>query len=284
MHDDRLGIVALGGSLPLSLARTLAEEGQDFFCVCIDGLTDSKITSYPHSFVKFLRLDALLGALKQNGCKRIVFAGHFFRPKLSKLRFDLGTLRYLPLLTLSRGYGDDAIIRRVTRSFENEGFKVVSLKEVTPQLVAGQGQLGAYPLLEKFNEDIKSGFTILKQLGSHDIGQALVIDKKRVIAVEAAEGTDAMLHRVSELRGTSQYPAPRRSGVLLKVAKPQQQLRDDMPVVGLRTIENAIAAGLEVIAIEAGCVITTDLPEMIALANNQKLAIIGIDSVSSVEI
>lgn len=275
MTDAPLGIVALGGALPLSLAQNLAEQGRGFHCICVEGVTAPSLASYPHTIVPFLKLGGLIEALKRCGAREIVFAGQFFRPRLSQMRMDPFTLRHLPLLMLSKTRGDDALMRRVTAAFEKEGFLVLSLKDVAPSLVAGEGPLGLHTLDEKARGDIATGFAALKQIGALDIGQALVIDKKRIIAVEAAEGTDRMLQRVADLRGTNHYPAPKRSGFMIKATKPQQQLRNDMPVIGKTTVENAIAAGLEAIVIESGHVVTADLPDMIKLANEAKLAIVG---------
>jgi DUF1009 family protein len=270
-----LGLISLGGSLPLALAKALQASNTTFHCLCIEGVTDPAIQAYPHDMMRFLKIGQAFGALRKAGCKRIVFVGQFFRPRLLKMRFDLTTLKYLPLILLSRAGGDDTVLKKVTQAFEREGFEVLSQKDVAPTLVAQSGQMGQYGISDQSQSDAALGLKILHALGENDIGQAVVIDRQRVIAVEAAEGTDEMLRRVQNLRGTERYQAPRRSGVLVKAAKPQQHLRDDMPVIGLNTVQNAAAAGLEAIAVESGRVITADLPGMVTLANEHKLAVVG---------
>ena len=272
-----LGVIALGGALPLSLCHDLGAQQKQFHCICFQGVTDKALAQFPNTFVPFFKIGEMLKALRRAGVRQIVFAGQFFRPNLFKMRFDMTTLRYLPLLVTARGHGDDSIMQRVTNAFEKEGFDVVSLKEIAPQMTAGRGVFGLTPLADGLTQDIALGFAALKQLGSLDIGQSIVIDNNRVIAIEAAEGTDAMLKRVHDLRGGDLYPAPKRSGVLVKAAKPQQQLRNDMPVIGINTVENAVLAGLKAIVVEADKVVTVDLPEMVQMANREKLAIVGVD-------
>lgn len=272
-----LGVVALGGSLPLSLAEWLAKNSTPFHCVGFEGVTSPGIKRYPFTEVSYFKIGQLFQALRRNGCDRIVFAGQLFRPSLFKMRFDATTLRYLPLLLFARTRGDDTVLRKVTRAFEGAGFQVLSMKDVAPALVAQSGPLGLHSVPESLQQDVDDGFAILEQLGRHDVGQALVIDRGRVIAIEAAEGTDNMLRRVGDLRGTPHYPAPKRSGILIKAAKPQQELRNDMPVIGLGTVKNAIDAGLVAIAIESGHVLTADLPDMVTLANQNALAVVGVD-------
>lgn len=271
-----LGVISLGGSLPLALAKTLQASGVNFHCLCIEGLTDPQLLTFPHSVMRFLKVGEAIAALKAAHCKRIVFVGQFFRPNLFAMRFDLKTLRYLPLIMLSRRGGDDTVLKKVSKAFEKEGFEVVSLNDIAPALVAQLGRIGEHVFSSQNEVDAMKGLKALHALGAYDIGQALVIDHERVIAVEAAEGTDNMLARVQKLRGTERYQAPARSGVLVKAAKPQQHLRDDMPVIGLDTLRHAAAAGLEAVAVESGRVITADLPEMIKFANEHKIAVVGI--------
>ncbi len=272
-----LGVIALGGALPLSLCHDLVLQQRQFHSICFQGVTDKALAQFPNTFVPFFKIGEMLRALRRAGCTQVVFAGQFFRPNLFKMRFDITTLRYLPLLLTARGHGDDSVMQRVTKAFENEKFEVVSLKDVAPQMAAGRGVFGLTQLPEGLEADIALGFAALRQLGSLDIGQSIVVDNSRVIAIEAAEGTDAMLKRVRDLRGGDLYPAPKRSGIMVKAAKPQQQLRNDMPVIGIDTVENAIDAGLKAIIVEAEKVVTVDLPEMVQMANREKLSIVGVD-------
>jgi DUF1009 family protein len=271
-----LGLVLFGGGLPKSLACTLSEAGVDFYCVGFEGITDHSLKTYPHTFTSFLKVGSMLKALRSAHCKKIILVGQVFRPNLFKLRFDITTLKYLPLLLFTRSHGDDAVLRRVTAAFEREGFEVVSLKDIAPMLVAQEGQMGKLIPTQSMQSDIAQGLTILHDLGRHDVGQSLVIDKGRVIAIEAAEGTDEMLQRVKSLRATGRYPSAKRSGILVKASKPQQELRNDMPVVGVHTARHAIDAGLSAIAFESGRVMTADLLDMISLADQNDLVVLGV--------
>jgi DUF1009 family protein len=271
-----LGLVSFGGSLPLALAKTLQAAGTGFHCIFMEGITDPGLRAYPHTPIRFFQVGKMLDGLRKAGCESIVFVGQLFRPNIFKMRFDFTTLRHLPVFLHARAGGDDAVLKKVTRAYEHEGFRVLSLKDVAPTLVAQSGQMGRHGLSSQMQSDAAFGMRSMHAFGKYDVGQAIIVDRRRVIAVEAVEGTDEMLRRVEGLRGTVRYPAPRRSGVLVKAAKPQQHLRDDMPVIGINTVRNAIAAGLEAIAIESGRVVTADLPDMVALANEHQLAIVGV--------
>lgn len=270
-----LGIISLGGSLPLSLAKTLTASNIPFRCVGFENITSPQLGPFSPILVPFFKIGQLIAVLRQSGCERVVFAGQFFRPRFFNMRFDATLLRNLPLLLFARSGGDDTIMKRVTHAFEKEGFDVVGLKDIAPTLVAQEGQLGRHEISTLGREDMLKGSAILNDVGRHDIGQCMVIDRGRTIAIEAAEGTDAMLKRVRDLRGTPHYPANPRSGVLIKAAKPQQELRNDMPVVGLQTVLHAAEAGLSAIAVQAGHVLLADLPEMINTANQSNIAIYG---------
>ncbi|MES2907320.1 MAG: hypothetical protein V4691_09930, partial [Pseudomonadota bacterium] len=140
--EHPLGVISLGGSLPLSFADRLQQSGTSFHCIGFDGLTDPALKQFPHTIVPFFKVGGMIRALRAAGCKQIVATGQFFRPNLFKMRFDATTLRYIPLLMFARSGGDDSVLRRVTRAFESEGFEVISLKDIAPSLVAQEGLLG----------------------------------------------------------------------------------------------------------------------------------------------
>jgi DUF1009 family protein len=165
------------------------------------------------------------------------------------------------------------VLTRVVRFFEGKGLEVRGVHEVAPDLLAGTGRLGSVALSEQDGADAELGFAVRRALGSVDAGQAVVVARGKVLAIEGAEGTDAMLQRVA---GLADRQAPgRRAGVLAKGPKPGQELRIDMPAIGPRTIEQAVAAGLAGVAVEAGAVLILDRAETIRIADAHACALEG---------
>jgi hypothetical protein len=272
-----IGVVALGGPLPLAVVDVLAARGRPYFCVAVRGLTDPAIENHPHGWIRLFEIGRLARLLRGAGVRRLAFAGQIHRPDLRAIRLDLGALRALPLiLAAARGGGDDSIVRRVSAAFEREGVEVVSLAEIAPELVAPTGVLGRVEPSERARADIELGFRILEATGSFDIGQAVVIHRLRVLALEAAEGTDATVARIADLRRAGRLPDAGGAGVLVKGPKPAQALRDDMPVVGERTLDAAIASRLEGVAVLAGGVILQGLPAIVERADRAGLFIVGV--------
>jgi DUF1009 family protein len=198
------------------------------------------------------------------------------RPAITQLRFDLGTLMVLPRIIKAFAGGDDHLLTRVSRIIEDSGFRLLGPHEVAPEILVPAGQLGRHAPSERDRVDIAVGQALLAATGSFDIGQAVVVAGNRVIAVEAAEGTDRMLARVAQLRHEGILKLPEKSGVMVKAPKPSQDRRFDLPSVGTRTIEAAAAASLAGIAVEARGAVTADLSEMVRQADAAGLFVVGI--------
>jgi DUF1009 family protein len=221
-----------------------------------------------------------LRTLRAEGCQRIVLVGSLRRPNLFRLKLDTGFFRHLPqLLRLFKG-GDDAVLRRVARFFEGQGFDVAGVHEVAPRLLAPPGAFSAASPDATAMEDIRLGFRVARALGSLDIGQGAVVARQYVLAVEAAEGTDAMLRRCRDLNN---WGFKSRKGVLVKAPKPGQDLRLDMPVIGPRTLELAAEAGLAGIAVAAGAVLLADQQELVEKAERFGLFLYGASSAEVME-
>jgi DUF1009 family protein len=205
----------------------------------------------------------------------IVIAGSVTRPDYRAIRVDLGAVLSLPkILSLMVG-GDDTVLRGVVRFFEDRGYQGVGAHEIAPDLVGGEGVLGRVEPDERSRIDIQRGFEAAEMLGRLDIGQAVVAIGGRVVAVEGVEGTDELLGRIADLRKRGRIKAGAREGVLVKAAKPQQDLRVDMPTIGPKTVRLVAAAGLAGIAVAAGRVMIVDRPAVIAEADAQRLFIVG---------
>jgi DUF1009 family protein len=270
-----LGIIAFGGRLPIAVAEAVAGQGRPVFIVAMRGMADPAIERWPHGWFRAYEVGRVLGLLRAHGCKDIVFVGVMLRPRLRDVRIDLRTLRELALLLVSHSAGDDSLLVRVTQGFEKEGFRVVAVADVAPSLVGPAGTLTkARPREEG---PVWFGFEVLGSLGPHDIGQAAVVYRRRVIAVEAAEGTLAMVERVGVLRANGRFAASGKAGVLVKGPKPQQELRNDMPALGPETVAAAAAASLEGIAYIAGEVLLIDAAEMVRAADEAGLWLAGFE-------
>jgi DUF1009 family protein len=195
------------------------------------------------------------------------------RPDLRKIRPDLGFFKSLPQVFGLLAGGDDSVLSRVVWFFEANGFTVHGAHEVAPDLLVQAGALGSAGLSPSGRSDATIGFAVRAALGPLDAGQAVVVAGGRVLAIEGAEGTDAMLERVRQLRESESTAI---GGILGKGPKPGQELRVDMPAIGPRTVELGIAAGLAGVAVEAGGVLMLDREQAVRAADARGFAIEGL--------
>src|SRR5262249_23921826 len=204
---------------------------------------------------------------RQEGCRDIVFIGAVTRPAITQLRFDLRTLMVLPRIIKAFAGGDDHLLTRVSRIVENEGFRLLGAHEVAPEILVPAGQLGRHAPSERDRADIAVGQALLAATGPFDIGQAVVVAGQRALGNRGGGGTPRMLARIAQLRQDGVLKIPDKSGVLVKAPKPSQDRRFDLPSVGVRTVEAAVAASLAGIAVEARGAVTADLDEMVHQAD-----------------
>jgi DUF1009 family protein len=270
-----LGIIAGRGPLPSVLAEAALARGVRFHVVGIRGEAAQEIERFPHTWIKWGEVGKLFRALDSNGCGDLVIIGGVNRPDLAELRLDAGAIKALPfILSLAKG-GDDHVLSRIVRYFEEKGYRVHGAGDVAPELLAGEGVLGAKAPSAEDRADIESGFTVVQELGRLDIGQAAVVAGGHVLAVEAAEGTDAMLDRCAELRATGRNTRRVPAGVLVKAPKPGQEERIDLPTIGPETVRKAAAAGLAGIAVVAGRALIAERNATIAAADKLGLFLVG---------
>lgn len=270
-----LAIIAGGGTLPLTLADAALAHGREVHVVGIRGEADPAIKRFSHTWLKWGEVGKLFATLEGQNCRDLVILGAVSRPDLANVRFDFGAIRNLPfLLSLGVG-GDDHVLSSVVRFLEGKGYRVHGAGDVAPELLAGQGPLGGKAPSAEDLADIEIGFRVVSVLGQLDVGQSAVVVKGRVLAVEAAEGTDAMLARCAELRRSSSGVRRGLAGVLAKAPKPGQEERIDMPAIGPDTVRRAAEAGLAGIAVAAGRVLIADLEATIAAADANKMFLYG---------
>ena len=274
--EGPLGIIAGRGPLPRAVAEAAASRGLSLHIVGIRGEARDEIERFPHTWVKWGEIGKMFRALDQNGCGDIVIIGGVNRPDFSNVRLDLGAIKTLPfILSLGKG-GDDHVLSRVVRFFEQKGYRVHGADAIAPELLAEEGVLGGKAPNAEDKADIDLAFRVVGALGRLDVGQAAVVAKGYVLAVEAAEGTDAMLARCAELRAAGRTGKRGRAGVLVKVPKFGQEERVDLPTIGPDTVTKAAGAGLAGIAVAAGRVLMADRDATIATADRNGLFLLGV--------
>lgn len=274
----RLALIAGNGVIPRQIAAALETAGRDFRIVAIKGEADEETRRKANAELGWGEIGRLYAFLKKTGCREVLLIGGVSkRPDFMSFIADFGTLKRLPTIIRALAGGDDSLLTKVIRLFEEEGFLVVGIKDVAPELLASSGVLGRVKPSKTDWRDLELALKATERLGELDIGQAAVAVGGRVIALEGAEGTDAMLQRCAELRSSGRVRARGRTGVLVKTAKPNQDLRVDLPTVGPKTIDLALAAGLSGIAVEARGALIADKADTLQKADAAGLFVVGVD-------
>ena len=274
---QKLGLIAGGGSLPVEIAEHCQRSGRPLFVIRLKGFAGAGLEPFAGAEVGLAELGKCFKALKRAGCKAVCLAGQVNRPDFTTLMPDLRGLAALPAAIAAARKGDDALLRMLVAEFEKEGFAVEGAHEVMDDLGLAAGPLGRHAPGPEHQADIGHALQVARAIGRLDAGQAAVVCRGLVLALEAAEGTDALLARVADLpealRGTPDAPL----GVLAKAPKPMQETRVDLPTIGPATVEAAARAGLAGIVGEAGHLLVLDREAVIALADDLGLFIVGVE-------
>lgn len=266
----KLGILAGGGPLPGNLIEACKSSGREYFVLAFKGQADPDVIGEaPQAWVRLGAVEEAIGRLRAERCEELVLAGPVQRPSLAELRPDRRAARFLARGLLSKG--DNGLLGAVVRTLEEEeGFRVVGADSILADLRAGAGPLGRHTPAPDDEADIARGVDAVHEIGVLDIGQAAVIRQGVVLGVEAEDGTGALLQRCGALEcGT-------RSGVLVKLPKPGQEKRADLPTIGPDTVADAAAAGLAGIAVAAGATLVIDPDRVAADADAAGLFVVGI--------
>jgi len=266
----RLGILAGSGELPQRVIEACRAADRPFFILAFEGsAAPALVEGLPHAWVRLGAAAEGFRLLRENGVKELVFAGAVRRPTLWSLRPDWRAARFFAKIGW-RALGDDGLLRAVIKEVESEGFRVIGADSILAAALAPPGPLGALVPDAQAEADIAHGLDVARALGALDIGQAVVVQQGIVLGVEASEGTDALIARCAVLRRAGP------GGVLVKIAKPGQERRADLPTIGLRTVTAAAAAGLRGIAVEAGATFVLDRPALVAAADHAGLFVVGV--------
>lgn len=270
---EKLGVLAGRGPLPGKLVQACLSSGREVFVVAFRNETDpATVAGVPHAWVDLPAVGRTVRLLREAGVGELVLLGPVGRPDFAALRPDWQGAKLLPKVMRAARQGDDAIMKVVVEHLEDQGFKVVGAEEVVAGLAPEVGALGQHQPQPQDLSDIRRGAEVVAALGQLDIGQAVVVRDGYVLAVEAAEGTDAMLQRCERFRDATES-----GGVLVKLPKPNQERRADLPTIGLPTIEGCVHAGLRGIALEAGGALIDDRDDVVRMADEHGLFIVGIE-------
>ncbi len=275
---DRLAIIAGGGLLPLYVAEAARAAGEDPFVFRLHDEADRDFSGFDSAPIGIGDMAGLSAMFKSRGIGRVVMSGSVRRrPAFADIRANFRSLLKLPavLKTLMAG-GDDTVLKMVIELIEAQGCRVIGVQEIAPQLLASTGPFGALSPSADDLRDIDIAAGAARALGLLDVGQGAVSVGGRIVALEAVEGTDRMLERVAALREEGRI-SPQRRGVLVKLCKPQQDLRADLPAIGVSTVAHAKAAGLAGIAVEAGRALVLERQKTLEAADAAGLFIIGIE-------
>lgn len=268
----KLGVIAGAGELPERIVSACEGMGREVFVAVISG------EGNPNAFAKFPckvfpigSVGKIIKEMKAEGVKDVVLAGKIKRPSFSSLSLDMEGVKLMARIMKSKLKGDNAVLSTVMKFLEESGFHAVGADSILEDIVAMEGPIGTLQPPDTIAwDDIKFGVKIIRTLGTLDIGQAVVVQQGVTLGIEAIEGTDELIRR------TGTYIFEGVGGVLVKLRKPGQENRVDLPTIGVTTVENAAKAGLRGIAVEAGGALVVNRQGIAEAADKRGIFVIGI--------
>jgi len=270
-----LAILCGAGDLPLEIARAARLDGREPFLIPVFGVATADFSAFAHEAWRLGAIGALFATLRARGIGEIALIGAMNRPDWRELRLDWGAIKRADDIAKLFSGGDDALLVGVIAMIEREGVSVVGALDVAPNLAAPSGAAGRVKPDAEDEAAAKIGFAFLEAISPFDVGQSCVVLGGRVVAVEGVEGTDAMLGRVADMRGSGRLRAKGDAGVFVKAPKRGQDTRVDLPTIGPKTVAAAKAAGLRGLALAAGQVLIADRSLTLAAADAAGLFVFG---------
>ncbi|MCX7338490.1 MAG: UDP-2,3-diacylglucosamine diphosphatase LpxI [Alphaproteobacteria bacterium] len=263
-----LALIAGGGDLPKEIMRACCQQGIPLFVIGFEGQTDLGIdngATFPLGAI-----GKVVEALKNNAIEKIVFAGHFRRPSWSEMQLDWLGAKWLKTLGWRAFKGDDDLLTGILDLLQKEGFAIVKPSDILQNLMAPTGVLTHMSPTESDRLDIQRGVDVLAALSPVDVGQAVIVQQGLVLGIEGVEGTAELIKRCGILKRAG------GGGVLVKLAKVQQNQSIDLPTIGMQTVQSIQAAGLRGIAISATSTQIIDQGAVVECANALGVFIVGI--------
>lgn len=260
------------GELPRVLVEVFKSQKRPFVVVAFKGQAEEEfVERLPHVWIHFGEVGKALKYFEEHHIKEIVMAGTMTRPSIRGLRPDWEGVKWLAKLG-KNALGDDNLLKFLIGMVEERGYVVVGPTDILKELLTPEGVLTSIEPDEQAWQDIGRGIEVLTILSPADVGQAVVVQEGLILGMEAIEGTDGLIERVSSLKRSG------LGGVLVKVAKAQQEQRVDLPTVGIQTIKKAVKSGLRGVALEAGRTLMLNREEMLKLAQDEGLFVLGLAS------
>ena len=273
----KLGLIAGAGGLPAEIADHCRKAGRPYFVIRLRGIADDATLGHPSEEIGIAELGKCFKVLRREGCEAVCFAGLVARPDFGALKPDMRGVAALPGIVAAARHGDDALLRRVLEEFAKEGFAIEGVHEAVGAMTLPLGLLGKHGPAGEHRADIERALEVAREIGRLDVGQGAVVCNGLVLAVEAQEGTDAMLRRVADLPVALRGVPGAFKGVIAKAPKPIQELRVDLPTIGVATIRGAAKAGLAGVVGEAGRLLIVDREAVIAAADEFGLFVLGVE-------
>ena len=277
-NDKKIGLIAGWGNFPIRVAESLVAQGYEVTCIAVKGHADPSLKNICQEYREFGmgKMGSQVRYLRKAGITQATMAGKIFKTIIFEPFF---LLRHFPdltfwrhffpvFLTKTRDRKDDTLLNTVTELYASGGIMFAPATDFAPDLLIGEGVLTKRKPTDAQLKDIQFGWSMAREMGRMDIGQSVVVKNQAAIAIEAIEGTDACILRAGQLCKAGGF-------TVVKTAKPQQDMRFDVPTVGVGTIESINNAGGKVLAIEAGRTIMIDQEETISMANRLGICIIA---------
>lgn len=267
-----LGIVAGKGDLPKLIIEKCQKQNRNFLLILLEGEESNKdYLSYPHHIIHIGYISKILQILRDNKVQELVFAGGITKPSMAGMKVDGKGAILLSKIVGAKLFGDDNVLKTVINFFEKENFKIIGAEEIVDNLIAKSGTIGSITVNKEFYEDIEIGQNALKIISDLDVGQAIVVQQKQIIGIEAIEGTDALIARCGALKFENG-----RKPILIKMKKIGQNTKVDLPSLGVSTIRNLNQAGFAGVIVEADSSLIINQKEVIKQADEYGLFLLGI--------
>lgn len=277
---SRVGLIAGWGRFPIVVAEQLVAAGYEVYCLGIKGHADPQLMELCHDFrsVGVAKVGSHIRYFRKHRVQQATMAGKIFKTLLFE---KWAWLKHLPDLTFwhyfsrqfllrSADRKDDTLLGTYTDAFGKHGIELAPATNYAPNLLVKKNLLGTQRLTRLEMKDVEFGWKLAKQMGALDVGQSVAVKTQAVLAVEAVEGTDECIRRAGQL-------CPSGGFTIVKVAKPQQDMRFDVPTVGLGTLQTMKQTGASVLAVEADKTIIIDEPEVIRFARKNRIKIVVLD-------
>lgn len=277
-REHVIGLIAGSGNFPVEIATDIVSTGGQLQVFCLRGFYDRRLRAFPHSVIDMLDPQGAIESMRSRNVSDVILAGGVQRPGLASLLSIYSAFKHRDELQRLMKGGDDTLLRGVVSFLEESGFRVLGVDAIAPSCLAPIGAIGATEMPSDIQPIIERAIALLSDLGRYDIGQGVVMAANRVLAIEGPEGTDAMLERVADLQKRKRVRLGDDKAVLVKIAKPNQDRRVDLPAIGPKTVRAARLAGLSGIVVAAGDVVLVERDALLRDADRAQLFITGVKS------